>query len=508
MCGVFGYLGRSGKAAQEVLAGLQRLEYRGYDSAGVCILDHEKHFEIIKSVGRVADLKVKTESYSLGSYHIGIGHTRWATHGGVTEQNCHPHVSQSGRFIVIHNGIIENYRELKDMLIEKGYSFYSETDTEVTVKLFEDLFDGDHLSTMKKMISMIHGAYGLVFLDRDHPDRIFGSKKGSPMVLGFGKEDRFVSSDYRSLIGLIDEYVILEDGDIFLMTPEDYTIMAGGAEISRPHLSIDEDERPAELGNYPHFMLKEIYEQVEVMDNVFRGRINFETYDLHSDTLEDLSKEDIKNITIVASGTSYNAGLMGKYYLEEFASIPVDVIVSAEFKYKKKFISPETLFIFVSQSGETIDALDSMKIVKEQGGNVFGVVNVPGSAIARLAGRGLYIRAGIEVGVASTKAFTAQLGCFIFLALYLGKKRGLDYRKYRELLDGLSGLKSAMEKVLLSSEAIRKVAEKYAKYNNFFFLGRLFELPIAMEGSLKLKELSYIHSETYASGELKHGSIA
>lgn len=226
MCGVFGYLGRTGQASREVIAGLQRLEYRGYDSAGICVVNHDKHIEIIKSVGKVGNLKVKAETFDMASYHAGIGHTRWATHGGVTEENCHPHVSQSGRFVVIHNGIIENYTELKAELIEKGYSFYSQTDTEITVKLFEDMFDGDHLSTMQKIVKRMHGAYGLVFLDREHPDRIFGTKKGSPMVLGFGKEEQFISSDYRSLIGLIDDYIILEDGDIFLVTPEEYTIIA------------------------------------------------------------------------------------------------------------------------------------------------------------------------------------------------------------------------------------------------------------------------------------------
>jgi glucosamine--fructose-6-phosphate aminotransferase (isomerizing) len=305
---------------------------------------------VIKAVGKVGNLKLKTENYELGSYHVGIGHTRWATHGGVTEANCHPHLSQSGRFIVIHNGIIENYAELKAELIEKGYTFSSETDTEITVKLFEDLYDGDHLSTMQALRTRMHGAYGLVFLDREHPDRLFGTKKGSPMVLGFGKGERFISSDYRSLIGLIDNYIILEDDDIFLVTPEDYTILSGTTPVSRPELRVDESEKPVELGDFPHFMLKEIFEQPKVLEDVFRGRINFESYDLHSDTLEHIAGLAIKRVTIVASGTSYHAGLMGKYYLEELAGLPTDVVVSTEFKYKKKFVSSDELYIFVSQS--------------------------------------------------------------------------------------------------------------------------------------------------------------
>lgn len=261
MCGVFGYLGRAGNASKEVIAGLQRLEYRGYDSAGICVVDYDQNLQVIKAVGKVGNLKIKTESYEMASYHAGIGHTRWATHGGVNETNCHPHVAQNGRFVVIHNGIIENFLELKTELEAKGYTFYSETDTEIAVKLFEEYFDGDHLSTLKKIQHKMHGAYGLVFLDREFPDRLFGMKKGSPMVLGFGKEERFISSDYRALIGLIEDYIILEDGDIFLITPEEYTIVSENPDEVRERLLIDETEKAAELGEFEHFMLKEIFDQ-------------------------------------------------------------------------------------------------------------------------------------------------------------------------------------------------------------------------------------------------------
>ena len=508
MCWVFGYIWHSGKAAPEVLAGLQRLEYRGYDSAGLCVVNSSKHIEVIRAVGKVNNLKIKTDNIDFSTYHAGIGHTRWATHGGVTEANCHPHISQSGRFVVIHNGIIENYNELKTELIAKWYTFQSETDTEVTVQLFEDIFDGDYLSTMSKLVARMHGAYGLVFLDRDNADVMFGTKKGSPMVLGFGKTERYISSDYRSLIGLIDDYIILEDGDIFAMTPDNYTILSEWQSTDRIRQIVDESEKITELGDFPNFMTKEVFEQPRVLEDVFRGRIDFQNYSLHSDTLAHIATLGIKRINIVASGTSYHAGLLGKYYLEELANIPVDVIVSTEFKYKKKFVSSDELYIFVSQSGETIDTLDSLKIVKEQWGHVFWVVNVPGSAIARAAGQGLFTRAGTEVGVASTKAFVTQVACFLFLALYLGQKNWLDYRKYREIIDSIQKLPEAISSVLLSNEAIRKVADKYAHSKNFFYLGRAHELVIAMEWSLKLKELAYIHSEAYSSGELKHGSIA
>ena len=508
MCWVFGYIGRPGSAAREVLAGLQRLEYRGYDSAGLCVIDNSSNIRVIRAVGKVNNLKVKTDSIDFRSFHAGIGHTRWATHGGVTEANCHPHTSESGRFVVIHNGIIENYAELRAELITKGYTFKSETDTEVTVQLFEDMFDGDYQSTMSKLVARMHGAYGLVFLDRDNGDTMFGTKKGSPMVLGFGKEERYISSDYRSLIGLIDDYIILEDGDIFLMTLENYQVLSEGHLAERTRQTVDESEKIAELWDFPNFMLKEVFEQPRVLEDVFRGRVDFSSYSLHSDTLAHIAILGIKRITIVASGTSYHSGLLGKYYLEELANIPVDVIVSTEFKYKKKFVSPDELYIFVSQSGETIDTLDSLKIVKEQGGHVFGIVNVPGSAIARAAGQGLFTRAGTEVGVASTKAFVTQVACFLFLALYLWQKNGLDYRKYREIIDSIQKLPEAIANLLLQNEAIRMVAEKYAGSKNFFYLGRAHELVIAMEWSLKLKELAYIHSEAYSSGELKHGSIA
>ena len=508
MCGIFGYLGIAWKAHKEVLAGLQRLEYRGYDSAGICVVNHDPKIEVIRSVGKVSALRARVDDYDLSSYHAGIGHTRWATHGGVTEANCHPHTSEGGRFVVIHNGIIENYSELKSELIEKWYHFQSETDTEVIVALYEDRFTWDHLETLSIVLTRIEWAYGLVFLDRDSPDQIYGAKKWSPMVLGFGEGERYISSDYRSLIGLIDEYVILEDGDMFLVTPTEYTIRASWSAVDRARHTIDETEKPIDLGDYPHFMLKEIFEQAEVLQNVWRGRIDFDTAELHSDTLERISSLGITRAIVVASGTSYHAGLLGKYYLEEFAGLPTDVVVSTEFKYKKKFIDKETLYIFVSQSGETIDTLDGLKIVKEQWGHVFGIVNVPGSAIARAAERGLFIRAWVEVWVASTKAFTAQVACFLFLSLYLGKRKWLDYRLYRELIEALRILPERLEALLLTSEAIRTVAERYSHYQNFFYLGRTLELPIAMEGSLKLKELTYIHSEAYSSWELKHGSIA
>lgn len=508
MCGVFWYIWEAGKASKKVVDWLSRLEYRGYDSAGICAIDNSKNLEIIKSVGKVASLKLKTENHDLKNFHIAIGHTRWATHGWVNEINCHPHISSNNRFAVVHNGIIENYLELKTELQNLGHQFYSETDTEIAAKLFEENFNGNYIETLALIKSKMHGAYGLVFVDRENPDLLFGIKKGSPMVLGFGKNEKFVSSDYRALIGLIDDYIILEDGDIFTISSSDYNILPENPEEERKRLFLDETEKPAELGDFQHFMLKEIFDQGSVIRDVYRGRIDFENYELHSETLAEISKKNYEKIIIIASGTSYHSGLLGAYYLEEFGDIPTEVIVSAEFKYKKKFINDKTLFVFVSQSGETADALDSLKIIKEKWGHTFGIVNVPGSTIARLTGQGLYTRAGIEIWVASTKAFTSQVITFLIMALYLGKHKNLDYRKYREILSALEKLPYSIEKILDKKSEIQKIAKNYAKYKNFFYIGRSLELPVAMEGSLKLKEISYIHSESYASGELKHGSIA
>lgn len=327
-------------------------------------------------------------------------------------------------------------------------------------------------------------------------------------MIGFAKNAKYVSSDYRALIGLIDHYSILEDGDIFEISRDDFSIFSEEKVANREKFQIDESEKQAELGDFSHFMLKEIFDQSAVIRDVFRGRIDFEKASLHSQTLNELSIKNIEKIIIVASGTSYHAGLMGKYYLEELADIKTEVVVSAEFKYQKKFISDETLFIFVSQSGETADALDSLKIIKKQGAKVFGMVNVPGSSIARITERGLYTRAGIEIGVASTKAFSTQVVTFLILALHCGLQKNLDYKRYRAILSALEKLPEMVEKLLENTESVQNVAKKYSSYKNFFFLGRAQELPIAMEGSLKLKEISYIHSEAYASGELKHGSIA
>ena len=395
------------------------------------------------------------------------------------------------------------------ILEDQGYVFYSETDTEVVVKLFEYLFNGDNLRALRKLTSVIEWAYALVFIDREKPSMLFGAKLGSPLVIGKNKENAwYVSSDYKSLIGLVDEYITLEDGDIFCIENGECKIINRWVEFIRDKEHIIETEQIMELWDFPHFMLKEIYEQGQVLRNVFAGRIDFKTKTINNITLNEVVTQGFERVHIIASGTSYHAGCLGRQYLENLANLPTEVSVSTEFKYGTQFIDKKTLYIFVSQSGETADSLESMKVVKEKWGYTFGIINVPGSSIARLAHAWLFTHAGTEVWVASSKAFTAQIATFLILALAFGQKRNLENTKFISILTDMEKLPARIEKLLQTSDQIRLIAEKYAPYLNFFYLGRSYELPIAMEGSLKLKELTYRHSEAYSSGELKHGPLA
>ena len=507
MCGIFGYIGKK-SAPTEIVKGLQRLEYRWYDSAGICFLDTKNHPHLVKSVGKVSELATKVELINKIEGNIGIGHTRWATHGKVTETNCHPHFSQSKRFFIVHNGIIENYSRLRSQLQEQGIEFYSQTDTEVVAKLFENEFEKDMRTTLVKVTSKLEGAYSLVVLDTHNPETLFGAKLGSPLVIWIGKEDMYISSDYRSLIGKAEEYVTLEDGDMFFIEKQNYRVLSSNGFIDRQRARIEEEASQLELGPYPHYMLKEIFEEPEVLSQVFAGRVDFQNKDITSHTLEKVSEMGFEKVAIIGMGSSYFSWCVGQYYLEELAGIETEMFSSSEFKYKKKFIKKDTLYIFVSQSWETAETLDCLKIVKEKWGFTFGIVNVAGSSISRLSDTGLFMHAGVEVWVASTKAFIATMGVFLSLALYLGKKRSLETTRLQEIVTELEQIPEKMRSILQSSEGIRTMAKKYSEYDNFFFLGRAHELPIAHEASLKLKEITYKHSESYASGELKHGPFA
>ncbi|MFA5916705.1 MAG: glutamine--fructose-6-phosphate transaminase (isomerizing) [Candidatus Gracilibacteria bacterium] len=514
MCGIFAYNGKQ-DSIPFLLDGLKNLEYRGYDSAGIVGLSEKGDVYLEKSVGKVANLTTKVAQKKRDIiYPVGIAHTRWATHGGVTEENAHPHYSESKRFYIVHNGIIENYKELRKRL-EKKYKFYSETDSEVVAKLLEELYDGDMLSTIQKISQTIIGAYALAIIDKRQPDTLVGTKLGSPMIIGINGTDIFLASDINALSSVASEFVQMEDNEIVVIKNGKYTIFSGNytttsnlSEISRQSEKIEKNFKKSVKGKFDTFTEKEINEIPEVIENVFKGRINFETKTIHNETLQELNEHDIERIEIIASGSSYFAGYTGTYWFREIAGIPAEVRISNEFLYDTFIPDSKTLYIFLSQSGETADVRECLKMVKSKGCLTFGIVNVVGSTIARMCDMGLFSHAGSEIGVASTKNIIGQLGVLILMAISMGLNRDLQYTKGKEIISELAKLKGIFEKELEQSKEIKKIAKKYSKAKSLFFLGRNLLYPIAQEGSLKLKELSYIHSEAYSSGEMKHGPLA
>nr|MDD3720563.1 glutamine--fructose-6-phosphate transaminase (isomerizing) [Candidatus Gracilibacteria bacterium] len=507
MCGIFAYNGKK-DSIPFLVEGLKNLEYRGYDSAGVVGVSENGEVFLEKSIGRVSNLATKVELKKRElKYNVGIAHTRWATHGGVTESNAHPHYSENKRFFVVHNGIIENYKELRKSL-EKKYKFYSETDSEVVAKLLEDLYDGNMLSTIHKVTKTIVGAYALAIIDKKNPGVLVGTKLGSPMIIGINDKDIFLASDINALSGVANEFVQMEDNEVVIIENGNFSIFSNLSEVCRDCEKIEKNQKKSEKGKYDTFTEKEIHEIPEVIENVFKGRINFETKSIHNETLEDLNEHDIERIEIIASGSSYFAGQVGTYWFRELAGIPTEVRISNEFLYDTFIPNSKTLYIFMSQSGETADVRECLKMVKSKGCLTFGIVNVVGSTIARMCDMGLFSHAGAEIGVASTKNIIGQLGVLILMALSLGMKRNLQYSRGREIMEELSNLKKIFEKQLEKSKDIKKLAKKYSDVKSLFFLGRNLLYPVASEGSLKLKELSYIHSESYSSGEMKHGPLA
>lgn len=508
MCGIFAYIWDK-EAKPYLINGLKNLEYRGYDSSWICVLNGKNEVYIEKAVGKVSALasKVEETAKNTGDFKIGIAHTRWATHGWVTVPNTHPHSSESGRFHIVHNWIIENFIELRKML-EKEYNFYSETDSEVVAKLFEKLFDGNLLTTAQKVVKKIEWAYGIAVIDKENPDEIVGLKLGSPLVIGLKENEYFISSDPNALTWVAEKFIALDDNEMVHITRDGYKILSAGVEISKDAEEIEGKEDELGMDGYAHYMLKEIHESAKVFYNSISGRINFEENIINSNTLEELGKKDFDRIEIIASGTSNYAGSTWANWFEELAWIPTTVHVSAEFKYKRQFINDKTLYVFISQSWETADVVECLKLVKAKGGLTFWVVNVVGSTIARMTDLGMYTHCWREIWVASTKAFTGNLWVLLTMALFLGNKRDLDYNKYRELLAGIKELPNKIEKVLENIEDVKSLAEKYSKYSDMFFLGRNLMFPIAMEGSLKMKEITYKHSESYPSGELKHGPLS
>ncbi len=508
MCGIVGYVG-SGEASEFLIDGLRRLEYRGYDSAGIAVYENGK-IQIEKKKGGLANLEAVLKEHPLHG-HIGIGHTRWATHGQPSDVNAHPHGDCHNHFVIVHNGIIENYMTLKKELIEKGHVFKSETDTEVVAHLAEELDDGNFLSTVRKVLAKIEGSYSLVFMDDSDPDTIICTKKDNPLIIGLGKGENFIASDIPAVINRTRQIYIMNDYELAVVRKDSITFYDhDDKEITKEIHEVTWSAEAAEKGGYPHFMLKEIYEQPKAIHDTVQiylnkdGSVNFKDLGWTEDCFD-----DIDHILITACGTAYHAGLVAKHYIERFVRIPVSVEIASEYRYSNPLTTSKTLCIVVSQSGETIDTLAALKEAKRLGAKSLAVTNSISSSIARESDNVIYTMAGPEIAVASTKAYTTQLVALLLLALYMGQlRKTVKPELVKEITDALKDLPKQIEKVLKENDYMAEVAERLIKAHDIFYLGRSIDYAIAMEGALKLKEVSYIHAEAYAAGELKHGTLA
>ena len=513
MCGIVGYIGNRA-AYPIIIQGLKRLEYRGYDSAGIALLNSELH--LTKTKGKVADLEAKAEQ-NHRSGTLGIGHTRWATHGVPNDVNAHPHTSNSGRLVLVHNGIIENYESLRSYLTDQGFSFSSETDTEVLVNLIEHIQITQGLKTGKAVqiaLNQVVGAYAIAVFDKERPKEVVVAKLGSPLAIGLGKDEYFIASDASPFIEYTNRSIYLEDNEMAVINQDKGLKMYAIPDNSRvdPHIQeLQLSLEKIEKGGYDHFMLKEIYEQPNAIIDTFRGRLHRDEQQVLLSGLEEYKEvfEKANRIIIVACGTSWHAGLVGEYLFEDAARIPVEVEYASEFRYRNPVIYTDDVLIAISQSGETADTLAAIKLAKEAGAFVFGICNVVGSSIARAADTGAYTHAGPEIGVASTKAFTTQITLLMLICLRLGQIRGsLTPEEFGRVAEELEKLPKSIETVLQSEKAIQKIAKSYHEASNFLYLGRGYNFPVALEGALKLKEISYIHAEGYPAAEMKHGPIA
>jgi glutamine---fructose-6-phosphate transaminase (isomerizing) len=512
MCGIVAYIGPR-EAYPVIMKGLKRLEYRGYDSAGVALLD-KNNLRVYKKQGRVAALEESIIGKDLHA-HAGIGHTRWATHGEPSDRNAHPHLSASGRFAMIHNGIIENYAQLKTELTKQGYQFRSDTDTEVLLNFIEDIQE-NNLCTLEEALRIalkrVTGAYVIVLLDREHPDTLIAARKGSPLVIGIGRGEHFLASDASPIIEYTKEVVYVNDYELAIIKSDELILKNLGNEKITPFVQkLDLELTAIEKGGYDHFMLKEIFEQPDTIFDCLRGRLDAAKGTITMAGVENnLGKlSQAKRIIMVACGTSWHAGLIAEYIFEDICRIPVEVEYASEFRYRNPVIHPGDVIIAISQSGETADTIVAIEKAKEQGAFIFGVVNVVGSSIARISHAGAYTHAGPEIGVASTKAFTAQLVVLIMIALKIAfEKQTITEDKYIMLLSELQAIPEKIKELLHSSGHIRQLAEKYKDVRDALYLGRGNNFPVALEGALKLKEISYIHAEGYPAAEMKHGPIA
>lgn len=509
MCGIVGYVGNA-QAAPFLLDGMSKLEYRGYDSAGIAVYEKGK-IRVEKCVGRLDALRHKLEG-RMPEGSMGIGHTRWATHGRPSDRNSHPHTDESGDFVVVHNGIIENYLMLKEKLIAKGQKFSSDTDTEIVAHLFADFYEGDMEEAVKKVLKTIEGSYSLVFMCAAEPDKLICTKKDNPLIIGLGEGENFIASDIPAIIAKTRRTYIMSDGEIATVTKDGVWVQdINGTPITKKVFEVNWNAEAAEKGGFEHFMLKEIYEQPKAIKDTMRGRLAENGTEINFTELG-WTPEDfigISKIFIVACGTAYHAGIVGKYYLENLARIPVEVDIASEFRYRSPLVDANCLTIVISQSGETIDTLAALKEAKRLGSRTLAVTNVVGSSIAREADQVVYTYAGPEIAVASTKAYTTQLLVMLMLAVYVGRLRGtLDGNKADALAKGLHKVPEQLHDMLENVDQIKVFARHYGSSLDAFFLGRSLDYAVALEGALKLKEISYIHAEAYAAGELKHGTLA
>lgn len=508
MCGIVGYIGKQ-QAAPILLEGLTKLEYRGYDSAGIAVY-HDGALEVAKAKGRLEVLSEKTDGGKKLVGTMGIGHTRWATHGEPSDVNSHPHLSMSGRFAVVHNGIIENYISLKKKLTDKGFEFISETDTEVIAHLFEYYYKGDIMDAMIKVINRVEGSYALGVLCSDYPDQFIAVRKASPMIVGLGEGENFIASDVTAILKYTRDIYYLEDNEIVVLKNDSVNVYnMDKEEIKKEKFTVDWDVSAAEKGGYEHFMMKEMEEQPKALRDTISPRIKDGKI-----VLDDISltTEDIKNINkihIVACGSAYHVGVVGKYVIEKMCRIPVEVQVASEFRYSDPIIKKNDLVIVISQSGETADTLAALKEAKNHGARILSIVNVVGSAIANASDDVIYTWAGPEIAVATTKAYSTQLAVIYLIATYMAEKLGmLTSGEYANLIAEIESLPDKVAKILEAKEDVQYLASKFYNCHSIFFIGRNLDYAVSMEGSLKLKEISYIHSEAYAAGELKHGTIS
>jgi glutamine---fructose-6-phosphate transaminase (isomerizing) len=508
MCGIVGYIGQK-NAVPILMTGLKRLEYRGYDSAGIAVLQDD-HVKVVKEAGKIAALDARINEVKLNST-IGIGHTRWATHGEPNQVNAHPHTDSTGNIALIHNGIIENYATLKKMLQNKGHEFKTDTDTEVVSHLIEEFYDGDFEDAFHKALAEIEGTYGFAIISRYEPDKIFVARQGSPIVVGLGENEYFLASDVSAIVAHTRSVFYLEDGETAILSREGITTKSRAQEVvdksvEEINFNIDQIGK----GGYPHYMLKEIFEQSNTIRDAFRGRLISSEGKVKLGGLVEVEDRLVNadRIIFLACGTSWHAALIGEYLIEEYCRIPVEVEYASEFRYRNPIIGKNDVIISISQSGETADTLAALREGKHKGALTLGVVNSVGSTIARETEAGVYLHAGPEIGVASTKAFTSQVTVLLQIMLLLARKRSMSVIQGQQIIDELMKIPEKVKEIMSQSHIIEEIADKYKDKRNFLYLGRGINFPVALEGALKLKEISYIHAEGYPAAEMKHGPIA